>query len=34
MTGSEADVTGEEAFEANAMVPANDVNVEDPVDYE
>ena len=32
--GSEADVAGEEAFDANATVPADDTNVEDPVDYE
>jgi hypothetical protein len=32
--GSEADVTGEEAFDADATVPADDAHVEDPVDYE
>lgn len=32
--GSEADVTGEEAFDADATVPADDANAEDPNDYE
>jgi len=32
--GSEADVAGEEAFDADATVPADDTNAEDPNDYE